>query len=269
VFKGITDEEMKKGLEAKSDIARPGYKDLFFDFLSVAPAIMGLPMSIGTPGIPKKTNKVVDFGEYLNKKKVKPVVAKPKFKPGDKVSIKPRKVLGEDMFGVNSMVADGWIEKLEPMSKSVFGRSDPISDIKIMKKVIAEQYGKESLSKFNQALNTLEPHEWPYALQYMNKKMGHKGVDSLFVEKSIERRLSPSDRQKLDMTKKWITDLSKEPLGAVRSEPWGDSWKQAFTERRNIIQKYKNRPWKNKDKLLDNVTSLPSTYQQEVKKEDK
>lgn len=248
-FKGLTDEQIHKGLEKKVGVARPGYKELFFDALSMAPAFLGLPMGIGTPKPPKKSAPI-NIADFLKKKKTKAKakVAKPKFKPGDQVQVRGRMILDQEHYGVNSMVMDGWIEKLETLSKSAFGRDDPISDIKILKKTILQHHGKKALSKFNQAINTLEPHDWPYALNYMYRAMGYAGEDALFIESSIKKRLSPADKQKLDMTKEWLSDLYREPIDntvpPLRTTPWGEDWDQALTERRNILQEYKNQPLK-------------------------
>ena len=48
-FKGISDEDIQKALEKKIGIAKPGAKDYLMDFMSVAPALMGMPIVSPVP----------------------------------------------------------------------------------------------------------------------------------------------------------------------------------------------------------------------------
>jgi len=48
-FKGITDEQIKRGLEKEVGVVRPGAKDYLLDALGFAPALLGMPIISPVP----------------------------------------------------------------------------------------------------------------------------------------------------------------------------------------------------------------------------
>ena len=164
-FPGLSDEEIKKELDRRTGIARPGPKEFLMDALSFAPALLGMPMGMGN---------VINLKNRFAKP-TKAMVTKVKYRPAN-VTLTPKeftkrvaednhilkhgtKELKEAMFEnrrVNTLssLSEKQIGELIDGIESIKKAAKPVRTTKAtFNKVMQRHKTRESISRMEQHYN--------------------------------------------------------------------------------------------------------------------